>query len=204
MPEKVPQQCAAFVRSHWVHLLLVPPMAIGVTVVHEFAHAVAVWGQGGSVTEFAYLPAPGEWGHIQYRFQPGAMYSSFAVSVSPYVLWVAIAGAALLTSFLKARWPVWAGSTLFVWCYVVPLADVGNTAVGWLAGSMNDFGSAFGPAGPLGFLATGLAVVIAIVTGYPLQKRLYERRALVLPAYGLLSSLTFLALVGFVIGLRRL
>jgi hypothetical protein len=83
---------------------------------------------------------------------------------------------------------------------VVPLADIGNTAVGWLAGSANDFDSAFGTATPIGFLLTGVAIAMAVAAGFPLQKRLYGEKSLSLPGYGLLASLTVLLLVGFVIG----
>lgn len=51
-----------FMRRHWLHVLLVPPGALLVTLLHESAHAVAVWIQGGTILEFVWQPTKQLWG----------------------------------------------------------------------------------------------------------------------------------------------
>jgi hypothetical protein len=110
------RHCIVFVKAHWPHLLLVPPAIFAVTIIHEGAHAVAVWAQGGSVTEFAFVPTRALWGHVSYQFPLRVTYSDFAIGVLPYVAWLTVAGTAALASWLRSNWPMWAGSALFLWC----------------------------------------------------------------------------------------
>jgi hypothetical protein len=79
---------------------------------------------------------------------------------------------------------------------VVPLADVGNTAVGYLVGAPNDYLAAWGP--PTGTIRglLLLATALAVGLGFGIQQRLYQETTLTARAYGLLTALFLGALVG--------
>lgn len=173
---------------HWPHLVLAPVALVGVTMVHEAAHAAVALAQGGELTDFQVnvLPVDGVWGSIRYRFPPGARYSADAISLAPYALWVGIMALVMLASRLRRSWPFWAASLVFVWGYVIAFGDLANAWVGWLHRGNNDFAHAFGPPGAgaeLGLAAVALAVC---ALGYGVHRRLYG--ALALP------PLTFAAL----------
>lgn len=51
-----------FFKTHWPHVLLGIPGAIAITAVHELAHCAAVWVQGGTVTDFVFIPSGAQWG----------------------------------------------------------------------------------------------------------------------------------------------
>ncbi len=70
-----PFEALRWVGRHWVHIVIAPVVVIVFTVVHEFAHAVAVWAQGGRVTEFNVIPGGGLWGYVRYEFDGGVEYS---------------------------------------------------------------------------------------------------------------------------------
>ncbi len=88
---RLTRELLAFLRSHWLHVLFAAPGALLVTVAHEAAHCAAALVQGGTVTEFVWLPGGGYWGHMRYEFPQGVRYSSFAVSIAPYVFWLLVA-----------------------------------------------------------------------------------------------------------------
>lgn len=136
-------QTWAQLRLHAVHLLLVPPMAlVGVTFLHELAHAAMVWALGGTVTAFSVLPGEGSLGHIQYLLPDPAL--SPLVAAGPTLLW---AGLMALTAGLSLwRWPPVVGAGLFWWGYAVPLGDILWHAVPYLsARGENDLNHAMGP-----------------------------------------------------------
>jgi hypothetical protein len=190
-----------FFRGHWPHVIIAIPAAVAFTSLHELAHCVAVWVQGGSVTEFVWLPSGSEWGHMRYCFPPGVSYNSIAVSLSPYVFWALFCLVAGILSLRRRRWPFWFASTLFVWLFIVPLADIANTALPYLAfGSDNDFRHAFGPPRPAFALAAGICGVVAAVYGYLLNQRLYRDRAVGIFAYCVLALTALLALGAVTIG----
>lgn len=171
-----------FLKGHWIHLVLMIPAFFVVTLAHESMHALAVITQGGTLHEFIWLPSGGEWGHVTYSFPFGLEYNEQLVSLAPY-----IGGSVLcLISMVAAikSWPYWMASTLFIWCFVVPLADMVNAAVPYLLRSEeNDLYSAFGPPQLwYSFFAVSIAVLIVFL-GYLLQRRLYRIRALGIPCY---------------------
>jgi len=187
--QQIWQDIVRFFRGHWAHLLLAIPAVVGFTVVHELAHCAAVWMQGGHVTEFVWLPSSGEWGHIQYKFPPGVIYSGWLVSLAPYFCWLLLC---LLTAVLSLKprpWPFWFASTLFVWCFIVPLADIANAALPYLVWrSDNDFFHAFGaPTLPIA-MVLGIGAAVLVCLGFPIQRRLYRERAVGLAAYSVLAA----------------
>ena len=183
------QDIGRFFRGHWAHLLLAIPAVVGFTVVHELAHCAAVWIQGGQVTEFVWLPSPGEWGHMRYEFQRGVVYSARFISLAPYLCWLLLCLLSAGLSLKPRPWPFWFGSTLFVWCFIVPLADISNTALPYLTRAAdNDFLRAFGePTLPIATVV-GIGTTVLVCLGFAIQRRLYRERAVGLAAYGVLAA----------------
>lgn len=174
------------------------PGALAVTYVHEKAHAWAVIRQGGRVTEFVWVPDGELWGHVSYEFPLGVDYSPFAISIAPYVLWLVVAlTVAVLAPLLGRFLPLWCRSTVFVWGYIVPLADIANAAFPFLvSGAHNDLHRAFGePAMVHGIAIAGLGLV-ACLMGYPVQRWIYRERSLGWIPYGVLAALTLVAIAG--------
>jgi len=82
-PAAVPATAAG--RAAWLRalpttlVLFVPQLAlapalffVGVTFLHEAAHAVAALALGGTVEEFAFLPGPENLGHVRWSAPTGA------------------------------------------------------------------------------------------------------------------------------------
>lgn len=186
---KPTREILQYLRSHWVHLLILPVMAIVITIVHEAAHSFAVLAQGGTVTEFSFLPSKGHWGFVNYEFPLNRSHSNFAISMAPYLLWLFMAAAVTGLAFATKRPVFWLASTLYVWGFAVPLADIGNAAFAWLTGSDNDFRHALGAPS----LGTGIFVCClaagAVVAGLPVHRRLYAERGLSIGAYFALAAL---------------
>jgi hypothetical protein len=176
-------------------LLVFVPGALAVTVLHELAHGLAVKLEGGTVTEFAWLPSAGEWGHVAYVFPDGAACSQVFIAAAPYLLWLTVA---LLTGLLACRGTAFsfrAASILFVWFFVIPLGDIANAAFPYLVGERNDFWFALGPPTPRITLAFCLAAVLAIAAAYPVHARLYREHRLRPATYLALSGLTIAAIL---------
>lgn len=190
------QDIAAFFKGHWPHVIVAIPTAVAFTALHEVSHCVAVWMQGGTVTEFVWLPSGSEWGHMRYSFPSGVQYSATAVSLCPYVLWVSLCLFAGVLAFRQTPWPFWCASTIFVWLFIVPLADIANTAAPYLLWDAdNDFQHAFGPSRP-SFVATAVALGAVFATcGFLLNKRLYRDRAVGFPTYCVLAATATLAIL---------
>lgn len=184
-----------FFKSHWPHFIVAIPAAIGITVVHEFAHCIGVWIQGGEVTNFVWLPSMTEWGHMEYIFVANARYNQTVVSFAPYMFWILLSLFAGVLACKRKPWPFWSASTMFLWLFVAPLADIANAAIPYLLwNSDNDFYHAFGEMRPA-FIIVALLFGIASVTyGYLINKRLYRERSIGLPAYCLLATATALAI----------
>ncbi|HEY1051751.1 MAG TPA: hypothetical protein VGE39_18395 [Prosthecobacter sp.] len=182
------REVLCFLRRHWPHLLLAVPGALLVTVLHEAAHAAVAMLQGGTLLEFVWLPGGGHWGYVSYDFPAGVPYSSFVISIAPYVLWLGFAALAMLLSLRRRKYAYWQASILYLWLFVVPLADIANAAFPYLRGQHNDFHSAFGPPSVYDEPLVGLACVMAITIGYWLQRRLYREEGLGLAAYLVLST----------------
>ena len=187
--KKVLRDIGLFFKGHWPHVVVAIPAAIAFTALHELAHCAAVWMQGGTVTEFVWLPSGAEWGHMQYAFPPGVEYSEAVISLSPYVFWVASCVVAGVLSLKPTRWPFWFASTIFVWLFIVPLADIANTAAPYLIlDASNDFRYALGPAPSSFAILAAVPVAVAVLYGYLLNRRLYRDRAIGFPAYCILAG----------------
>ncbi len=190
-----------FIRRHWPHLLLVVPGALLITMVHEGAHAAAVLVQGGTVLEFVWLPVADRWGHVSYDPSAvGAFFSPFLVAIAPYLLWLFLAAVAGLLSLRRRQFAFAAASSLYLWMFLAPLADVANTAFPYLAGRDNDFMQAFGPPTLSTWVLTALLGALALVMGHPVQRRLYRTQGLSLPAYLVLSSAVVVLIMFVTVG----
>ena len=182
-------EIVSFFKSHWPHILIGIPAACAFTALHELAHCLAVWAQGGTVIEFAWLPTGKRWGYIRYVFPPDASFSEAAVSFSPYALWILFCLIAWILSLRRSPWPFWAASAVFVWLFLVPMADIANAAFPYvLWNADNDFRHAFGPCRPSMAAAVLLAGALAVGVGYHVHRRLYRDRAVGLQAYGIVAA----------------
>lgn len=182
-------QIGGFFRSHWPHLLLGIPLGIAFTALHELAHSTAVWTQGGTVTAFAWWPSGSEWGHMSFAFPDGQAYNRQAILLAPYVLYAGMALLAGLLAFRRRTWPFPVASTVFVWLFIVPVADFANTAVPYaLWGTFNDFNRALGPSSPSVSAALLSSGFLASWYGYWLNRRLYGPQALGVPSYCALAA----------------
>lgn len=185
-----------FFRAHWIHFVLLVPGAVLFTVFHEACHAYAVVLQGGTVTEFVWLPAGSEWGHVAYVFPAGVRYWNVAVAVAPYCASAVLCTVVLLAACLGVRRPRWLVTTLFFWLFLAPVADIANVALGYLAGAENDLSHAFGAPGPMEVMVLVVLGIAAAVTGYFVQRRLYGDSAAGAGAYIVLGGIALCILGG--------
>jgi len=185
-----------FAKGHWHVPLLLPPMLIVFTILHEAAHALAVLLQGGRVTEFVWLPSRGEWGHIRYTFPNGVSWDHRLIALAPYLLALAAIALALLLCLRRRPWPHTIASMIFAWLYLAPLAELANVAGPWLLGKPNDLAAVIPHprAAHTAILVT--AAFVAVALGWPLQRRLYRDHALSTPAYLLAVLLFALVIAG--------
>ncbi|WP_395742075.1 hypothetical protein [Prosthecobacter sp.] len=188
-----------FIRRHWLHALLVPPGALLVTLVHESAHAAAVLLQGGTLHEFVWLPTGELWGYVNYDPPALRPFSEFLVAIAPYLLWLFLAAMTSALSLRRRPYSFAVASTLYFWLFVTPLADVANAAFPYLVGGSNDFLHAFGPPSLAVCVAFIILSVLALVIGYPVQRRLYRSQALRLRSYLVLSLAVVFFIVGFTV-----
>ena len=185
-----------FLRQHWIHLLLAAPGAIFMTVLHETAHALAAVIQGGKITEFVCKPSMEEWGHVSYCFAAGSSCNQALISLAPYLMWMALCLLAGTFSLRRRAWSSAASSSIFVWLFIAPVGDIANAVIPYvLWNDTNDFHQAFGDISAGFTLAAAAAAMIIIIYGYGINKRLYRRQALSIPAYLLLVSVAFIAIV---------
>lgn len=152
---------------------------LGVTFLHEAAHAVVAIALGGRVIEFAFLPGPHNLGHVRWEPPPHApAWLGALVSIAPYVMWSTLAAATAVFAWLRGPVNRWLAAALFFWCYVVPLGDIawnlyggrGDLAVGGLDGLILQ---AVGSAGLLS----------AFLVGHGVQRRLFGDRAVTFRGY---------------------
>jgi hypothetical protein len=181
-----------FFRRHWPHLPLLLPGALLVTILHESAHAVAVLIQGGTLSRFVWLPEAGRWGYVSYEFPAGVPYSEFLISIAPYLLWLLLAIFTFLVSLSGQKFAHWKASVLYFWLFVIPLADIANTAFPYLAGRDNDFRSAFGQPSLFIGLSIVLVGVLTVIGGYCVQSRLYREDRLSPSSYLALSTIALI------------
>jgi hypothetical protein len=97
---------------------------VGVTFLHEAAHAAAALALGGTVTEFAFLPSGNNLGHVRWLPPAGAPgWLAGLVSVAPYAMWSLLASGTALLAARRVRLNRWLAAAIFFWGYVVPLGD---------------------------------------------------------------------------------
>ncbi|MHC4553215.1 MAG: hypothetical protein ACYSUT_10715 [Planctomycetota bacterium] len=186
----------SFFKSHWPHLIVAIPAAVAFTAIHELAHCVAVWVQGGHVTSFVWLPSGTKWGYMRYSFPIGTEYSSTAISLSPYVFWFSFCLLAGILSLRRTAWPFWIASIIYVWLFIVPLADIANTAAPYLLkNTNNDLQHAFGAARSSYALITVVVGIAVAIFGFLLNKRLYRDRSIGFPAYCVLATIATLVIL---------
>lgn len=185
---RIIDQIKDFFRGHWPHLLLAIPLGIAFTALHELAHSVAAWLQGGTVTSFVWLPSSAGWGHMSCSFPAGARYSMRAIMLAPYALYLGMNLLAGVLSLRRSAWSFPVASTVFVWLFIAPVADIANTAIPYaLWNTYNDFHRAFGPSR---LLISSVLLVLGLSVawyGYWLNRRLYRARAVGFPAYCILA-----------------
>ncbi len=152
---------------------------VGVTFLHEAAHAVAAIALGGTVTEFSFLPGPQHLGHVRWQPPPNAPpWMGDLVSVAPYVMWSLLAAATILFARLRLRVNRWLAAAIFFWCYFIPIGDIA-----WnLYGGRGDL--AIGGLDGMALQAIGTALLIAaFVGGHGVQRRLFGDRAVDVRGY---------------------
>lgn len=179
-------------RFWWVGLLTVPFLLV-ITIVHETAHAAVAMAQGATIEEFVWLPSGDLWGYVSYTFPAGAEWSSSAISLAPYGLWLILSLATLVYSrrfrtIERARRGV--GALIFTWFFVLPIGDIANAAMPYLLVSKeNDWFSAFGPPSWEPLLLTIAVLAAAGVAGHRAQRNLLGDAALSVKAYAVLGTI---------------
>lgn len=182
MPASEPPRTAAARTSALVRTLLLfaPQLAlapvlffVGVTFLHEAAHAAAALALGGRIDEFAFLPGPQNLGHVRWSPPPGApAWVGDIVGAAPYVMWSVVAGVVLLLARRRVRLNPWLAAALFYWGYFIPIGDIA-----WnLWGGQGDL--AIGGADGMAVQAVGTtAIIAAYLLGHWAQGRLLGEHA---------------------------
>ena len=178
-----------YVRSHWLSAVLLVPMAIVVTTVHELAHAGAAWLYGAEIGHITVLPSPGHWGHMSYTLPAPDPAANGWIALAPYGVGatLGVLGAWVATA---RPWRRRGAELIFVWGVVVPLLEPADAMLQWVRGAENDLYSALGPVSLAGVLFTGVYGLFVLWTAWWVQQGCYGERSLSLPAFGLLSALT--------------
>jgi hypothetical protein len=161
-------------------VLFVPQLAlapalffVGVTFLHEAAHAVTAVALGGRIDEFAFLPGPENLGQVRWTPPPGAPpWIGDVVGIAPYVMWSFLAGAVVLLAWRRARLNRWIAAAIFYWGYFIPVGDIA-----WnLYGGRGDL--AVGGADGIALQAVGTtAIIAAYLLGHWVQVRLLRDHA---------------------------
>ena len=116
-------------------------------------------------------------------------------------MWTCVSLLAVILSVCWRKVAFWLGAFIFVWLYAVPIADIANGAMPYLAGENTDFYNAFGPPTVAFGAAVGALGGIAALVGYWVQRRLYGDYALSGAAYvilgGVVAVMAVLMSVGF-------
>ena len=158
-------------------MLFIPQLAlapalffVGVTFLHEAAHAVAALALGGTIEEFAFLPGADNLGHVRWTAPAGAPpWFGDLVGVAPYVMWAVMAGAVLELARRRVRLNRWVAAAVFYWCYFVPVGDIA-----WnLYGGGGDLAIGGGDGVALQAIGT-TAIIAAYLLGHWVQTRLLD------------------------------
>ena len=197
-PIRIFLEILRFLHRHLIHVLLFVPGAFVLVTAHELTHAVAASARGGTIQEIHLLPTRQNWGgSVSYKL-PGAQATSWAIALAPYVASLSLA---ILTTCVAIRRPpksYFVASCWFVWGFIMPLADLLNTALMWFQGAHNDFYGALGPISPIGIFATGTLIILCMAWGALVQTGLYSGQKLSRQAWWTLSGSTMAAFIGLV------
>lgn len=190
------QEIKTFLFRNWWHLILFIPGAYAITFLHELAHAIPVWLQGGEVVEFVWYGGNTEyWGHISYTFPENIEYNSFIISIAPYTLAFMIFVITFLVSLNVKSINYIFASCVFIWLIVVPLAEIAYALFPYnLYGKKNDLMYAFGePTFTVSIFTFGLTV-IGVLFAYIAHKKLFHPKVLSFKSFIFLSSIPILIL----------
>jgi hypothetical protein len=152
---------------------------VGVTFLHESAHALVAIAGGGRITEFAFLPGPHNLGHVRWEAPPNAPpWLGDLVSIAPYAMWSMLAGITAVLAWRRVRVNRWLAAAIFFWCYFIPLGDIA-----WnLYGGQGDL--AVGGIDGLILQAVGTSSLLAaFALGYGVQRRLLGAHAVGVGGY---------------------
>ncbi len=184
--------------GHWLHFLLLGIFGVvGITTLHELAHAGAVWLQGGELLEFVVMGDEASWGHVRYQFAPGAVYSARLISLAPAVTALGALMLGLGAALLGPRRDGAVARAVWFWLCMMPAGELGFMGLGYFGvGARCDLFYAFGPiTWPLRLAGLAMAcAVVALLFG--LQRRLFDDLALGQGAFALLGALAFVGLCG--------
>lgn len=188
-------QALRFVWLHRFHALLCLPALVGVTVLHEAAHALAVVLLGGEVTYVSFWPTRERWGHVSWHEPPAGMHLRWLVTLAPYLMWLTLAGAAAVFAALSRPKPLWLASTVFVWCFALPVLDVALAICTYGLYRSGDLLDLFGPSTAARITITVIGAVLFGTSGYVVQRKLYGDCALGPMAYAMLALASAAALM---------
>jgi len=121
--------------------------------------------------------------------------------LAPYGFWGTLCVVAGILSLRQTPWSFAAASTVFVWLFIVPCADIANAAVPWLVSDAGtDFRQALGPVRP-SYGTSGLVLGAGLtLLGFLIQKGLYRSNALGASGYGVLAGLAALTILSATVG----
>jgi hypothetical protein len=176
------------------HLLAAPVvLVLGVTFMHELAHAAAALAVGGAVTDFALLPGQGYLGHVRWDPPPGAGWvEDGLVSLAPYLMWSTMAALVCATAAFPNRLHWMVAASLYLYGYVVPIGDIAWNL--YVAGTSDLVVP--GPEGLFAQAVGSLLLVGAYVVGFWVQRRLFGDRAV-----GMLGYLVATVTLGVAFGI---
>ena len=183
---------------------LIIPGSVVITLIHESAHALMVVSQGGSVSEFQWLPSSEGWGHIRFTFPRATTYSSVVISLAPHILSVLLVLGTALLAWRRPGLKDRAATFIYFWLFFVPLADVGFALLVWTVGGDNDVAKAFGPPGAWSVVSVVAYALAAYLLGYAVQARLYDRLKLGWLPYSVLVMTALVLMGGFLAALSGL
>jgi hypothetical protein len=197
-PRSIPRQALRFLLGHWLHFLLLGIFGVvGVTTLHEGAHAMGVWLQGGELLEFVVMGDEESWGHVRYQFAPGAQYSARLISLAPAIGALGALMVGLVAALFGPRRDGHLAKAVWFWLCMMPAGELGFMGLGYFTvGARCDLFYALGPiTWPLRLagLAMGCSVVALL---YGLQRRLFDDLALGQGAFALLGGLAVVGLCG--------
>ncbi len=193
----VVREVLRFTLAHWLHFLLLLGLGVvGITSLHELAHAVAVWVQGGELLDFRVLHDGTSWGHVQYRFPEGVAYNARLISAAPAIAALGAFGLGSLVAVVSKPGDGHVPRAVFFWLCLMPVGELGFMGLGYFTvGARCDLWYALGPISWTLRCLGGLMACCVVALLYGIQRRLFEDLALGPGAFALLGTVAFVGLV---------